>query len=119
MIMSMCEQAQETARRPGRTRLALALAGLAIGLGGAARAGDPAQGHKLARQWCASCHIVTPGAGGSDAARPFEAVANDPNVTEAGLRAWLADPHPPMPDLHLTRAEIDAVIAYIRSLRRE
>ncbi len=36
-----------------------------------------------------------------------------------GLRAWLADPHPPMPKFDLTRAETDAIIAYIGSLKRD
>ncbi len=36
-----------------------------------------------------------------------------------GLRAWLADPHPPMPKFDLTRAETDAIIAYIKSLKRD
>jgi mono/diheme cytochrome c family protein len=96
-------------------------AGLAIGALGlaTAAAADPAEGLRLARQWCTSCHIVAPGSGGSDAAPPFQAVANNPGVTEGGLRAWLADPHPPMPRFDLTRAETDAIIAYIKSLKRE
>ncbi len=90
----------------------------ALGLASAASA-EPAEGLRLVRQWCTSCHIVAPGTGGSDAAPPFQTIANDPNVTEGGLRAWLANPHPPMPRFDLTRAETDAIIAYIRSLKRE
>jgi mono/diheme cytochrome c family protein len=33
------------------------------------------------------------------------------------LRAFLSHPHPPMPDLALTRAEIDDLIAYIETLK--
>jgi mono/diheme cytochrome c family protein len=99
--------------------LVTALVVLAVASAGAARAADPGDGRRLARQWCRNCHIVAPGTGGSDAAPPFESVANRPGFTGAGLRAWLADPHPPMPNLNLSRAEIDAIIAYIRSLRRE
>jgi cytochrome c len=33
------------------------------------------------------------------------------------LRAWLTHPHGAMPDLSLTRAEIDDLIAYIETLR--
>jgi mono/diheme cytochrome c family protein len=62
---------------------------------------------------------VAPSTGGSDAAPPFESIANNPLVTEEGLRAWLADPHPPMPKFDLTRTEIDDIIAYIKSLKRE
>jgi mono/diheme cytochrome c family protein len=94
--------------------------GLMIGaLGVATAAAGPDEGLRLARQWCTSCHIVAPGAGGSDAAPPFETIANNPMVTEGGLRAWLADPHPPMPKFDLTRDETEAIIAYIKSLKRE
>ena len=99
----------------------LAAAGLLFGtlaLASAASAG-PDEGLSLARQWCTSCHIVAPGTGGSDAAPPFESIANNPLVTVEGLRAWLADPHPPMPKFDLTRTEIDDIIAYIKSLKRE
>ncbi|NJO37736.1 MAG: hypothetical protein HC871_09095 [Rhizobiales bacterium] len=34
------------------------------------------------------------------------------------LKAWLADPHPPMPNLSLSRLEIDDLLAYIESLGR-
>ena len=32
------------------------------------------------------------------------------------LAAFLADPHPKMPDMHLSRSEIDDIVAYIQSL---
>ena len=99
----------------------LAAAGLLLGTLGLASAAsaDPDEGLRLARQWCTSCHIVEPGSSGSDAAPPFETIANDPVVTENGLRAWLADPHPPMPKFDLTRIEIDVIIDYITSLERD
>ena len=99
----------------------IAAAGLLFGnlaLANAASPG-PGEGLRLARQWCTSCHIVAPGTGGSDAAPPFETIANDPMVTEYGLRAWLADPRPPMSNFDLTRTEIDAIVAYIKSLKRD
>ena len=77
------------------------------------------EGLRLAAQWCTSCHVVAPDRPGSDAGPPFEVVANRPEFSEGGLRAWLADPHPPMPNLDLTRAEIEQVIAYLLSLRRQ
>ena len=77
-----------------------------------------AQGHALARQWCTSCHMVEPGgATGSDVAPPFPQIAQDKRLTPGQLRAWLADPHPPMPNLSLTRDEIENLVAYISSLR--
>lgn len=96
--------------------VAAAMLGVLLSAGPAA-AQDAAAGRALAQQWCTSCHIVVPGADGSDAAPTFAAIANDPNVTERGLRAWLADPHPPMPNLNLSRTEIDNIIAYLKTLR--
>jgi cytochrome c len=76
-------------------------------------AGTAEAGRDLAERWCNSCHR------GSDAAPRLEAVANRPSTTPRTLRDWLAAPHPPMPNPSLTRAEIDDVIAYLLSLRRE
>ncbi|MFO0998400.1 MAG: cytochrome c [Alphaproteobacteria bacterium] len=84
-----------------------------------ADAGDAESGHALARQWCSSCHLVEPGTSGGDQAPPFESIANDPTRTPARLRGWLASPHPPMPDLKLSRTQIDDVMAYLESLKRK
>lgn len=91
---------------------------LAMALSPAAKAADSDRGHAIARQWCASCHLVEAGQAGGDTAPPFATIANDPNRYPNGLRAWLSDPHPPMPNLHLSRSEIDDVIAYLETLRR-
>jgi mono/diheme cytochrome c family protein len=32
------------------------------------------------------------------------------------VRAWLADPHPPMPNFNLSRQQIDDIVAYLDSL---
>lgn len=104
--------------KPAKRHIAAALALLAVGVSaGSVAAQDRDAGRRLAMRWCISCHIVVPGADGSDAAPPFETIANDPHVSERGLRAWLAEPHPPMPNLHLSRMEIDDVIAYLESLK--
>lgn len=80
-------------------------------------AGDAAAGKALAEQWCQSCHAIGVGeATASDGTPSFSEVAGDPATTEDGLRAWLFDPHPPMPDLNLSRREIDDLTAYILSL---
>ncbi|MCI0431907.1 MAG: cytochrome c, partial [Rhodospirillales bacterium] len=75
-------------------------------------------GQTIARNWCSGCHVVEPGGtSGSDVAPPFPVVAQHPSLTADQLRAWLAHPHPPMPNLNLTREEIEALVAYILSLR--
>ncbi|HXV26058.1 MAG TPA: cytochrome c [Alphaproteobacteria bacterium] len=79
------------------------------------------QGRDLARTWCSGCHLVEEegGQSGSDAAPPFSVIAHDPSLTPDQLRSWLVDPHPPMPNLSLTRDEIEDLVAYIGSLRAE
>ena len=78
------------------------------------------QGHEIARTWCSGCHVVeSGGASGSDVGPPFPVVAQDSSLTPDRLRAWLADPHPPMPNLSLSQDEIEALVAYIGSLRSQ
>jgi mono/diheme cytochrome c family protein len=80
-------------------------------------ADDIAEGRAIAERWCASCHVVAENqAQGADAAPAFTALAQDPARDADWLRAWIADPHPPMPDPGLSRAQIDAVVAYMGSL---
>ena len=91
---------------------------LGYGAAGATEpAGDAAAGERLAREWCASCHYVGSGAAASDAAPAFAEIANDSEATPEGWRNWLMDPHPPMPNLALSRQEIDAILAYLQSLK--
>jgi mono/diheme cytochrome c family protein len=80
---------------------------------------DAQKGAQLARQWCANCHVI----GGGN---PTGAVPQDPPsfpmIARSGmasdqLRAFLSHPHGAMPDLALTRAEIDDLIGYIETLR--
>jgi mono/diheme cytochrome c family protein len=82
---------------------------------------DASAGSQLAQRWCSNCHVVgqSQGRGTSTGAPPFAAVAEMPSTTAMSLRAFLMTPHGRMPDLHLTRDEIDDVSAYILSLRRQ
>jgi len=85
--------------------------------GSAHAAGDAAQGHTLAKTWCSGCHAVEPGGVQRDApAPPFSIIAAHDDQRPERLRAFLTSPHPPMPNLNLSRSEIDDVIAYIQSL---
>ena len=83
-------------------------------------AADVGHGEKLARQWCSNCHLIGEDqAAGGDAAPTFASIAETAAERTDDLRAWLADPHPPMPNLDLTRYEIDDLLAYIESLHRD
>jgi cytochrome c len=89
------------------------LAGTAI-----ANAGEVERGRELALRWCVSCHVVAPDADGGDTGPTFVSVALRPGQTEQALRNWLAEPHPPMPDLGLAATEFDDIASYIMSLKR-
>lgn len=80
-------------------------------------AGIPAFGREIAERWCAACHVVEPGQASANSDAPsFADVAARYTDLEA-LAAFLADPHPVMPDMSLTRDEIRNLVAYIGSLR--
>ena len=83
--------------------------------------GDAAHGRQLAETWCSSCHVVGPSTarGTSNGAPTFAAVATMKSTTPMSLHAFLLTPHANMPDLHLSRDEIDDLSAYILSLRRK
>lgn len=82
--------------------------------------GDATAGRRLAETWCSSCHVVDPALhhGSDNGAPAFSAVAAMSSTTPLALRAFLQTPHAQMPDLHLSRNEIDDLAAYILSLRR-
>ena len=81
--------------------------------------GDQIAGATLARDVCATCHIVSedqlddPGV----LAPTFFEVAADPSVTALSIRVFLRTPHANMPDLRLSPEETDNIISYILSLR--
>ena len=97
------------------------IAALILALGaaaGTAWAGDPAKGRVIAERWCSSCHVAGNRSGGTDAVPTLESISNDPRRSPEWVRQWLNAPHPPMPNLPLTRAQIEDVVAYLESLSR-
>jgi len=82
----------------------------------AAFAADPHQGGVLAKRWCATCHVVAADQkNGSTQAPPFSEIAKKPGLTAASIALFLLRPHPPMPDMNLTRNEAGDLAAYIES----
>lgn len=78
------------------------------------------RGHALAEAWCAGCHAVDGTdlrASGKDSLS-FVAIAGLATTTSPALHAFLATPHPEMPNFKLTGGEIDDLVAYILSLKR-
>lgn len=83
-----------------------------------AQAADTANGAQLAKRWCANCHLVDDHAPETLQQGPpsFRAVARS-GISAEQLRVFLSHPHGAMPDLSLSRAEIDDLIAYLLTLR--
>jgi mono/diheme cytochrome c family protein len=79
-------------------------------------ASDRDAGRDLAATWCSSCHLIEQKTAAVTQARPLSAIARDGTWTADALRGFLARPHGGMPDLHLTRQEIENMAAYIESL---
>ena len=101
----------------GTTAFIAFLAACATGVPVAAA--DSGAGLELARTWCAACHLVEDGQTRANAATAsFAEVAGDPAFDPARLAAFLAAPHPKMPDMSLSRQEIADIGAYIGGLRK-
>jgi len=82
--------------------------------------GNSARGHELALRVCANCHVVDSQASGPVpvGVPSFLAIAAGPGVSPEQIAGRIIVPHPPMPDVALTAAEIRDIVAYIMSLRR-
>jgi mono/diheme cytochrome c family protein len=88
-----------------------------FGAGGTGRAEE---GKAIAQRWCAACHQVSPEQTTASAdVGSFMTVAEMRATTSdlAALEGFLADSHPVMPDMSLTRQEIRDLVAYIGSLK--
>lgn len=85
----------------------------------AASAASAANGERLARRWCAACHVVADDQSrGSTQAPPFSAVAKQPGFDASKLALFLLLPHPRMPDMNMSRDEAADLAAYIASQGR-
>ena len=86
----------------------------------AAQVGSIEEGHKLAREMCAECHLLGEEAGLSTNANAptFKDIANTRGMTDAALRASLQSWHKNMPNLVTKGADADSLVAYILSLSK-
>ncbi len=89
--------------------------------------GDPASGRQIAATQCSSCHrvlpMVLPDRGDSPAADKdgppsFQSIADLPSTTGLSLNVFLHSNHRNMPNLVLSHADSDDVIAFILSLKK-
>jgi mono/diheme cytochrome c family protein len=81
-------------------------------------ASDVQEGKRIAKTWCSICHAVGRGARPGDKAQPFSQLANNAELSEAYLKAWLANPRPPMHRFKLKGATLSDLLAYLRSLKK-
>ena len=97
--------------------LVLWAASIATGQG---TSGDVANGLALAERLCVTCHVVKRDATGPIIAGvpSFPTIANRPDQTADRLSGRIMAPHPPMPTIALTAAQIRDLAAYILSLRQ-
>jgi mono/diheme cytochrome c family protein len=81
-------------------------------------AADPDNGERLARRWCAACHVVASNQRGpTGEAPPFATIAAKPDFDAARLAFFLLEPHPKMPNMQLSRTEAADLAAYIATLK--
>jgi mono/diheme cytochrome c family protein len=81
---------------------------------------DIARRQSVAQRLCAGCHAIDNGTGGTyqkTDVPSFRAIANRPNRSRERIEAFIMTPHPPMPAVPLTLAEITDLTAYILSLK--
>lgn len=89
-----------------------------LALASPAVAGDPRAGRDLAQRWCADCHAIEgPSVRPGSSAPSFAAVARMPSTTELSLSVFLRSSHADMPNLILTPAQSDDLVAYILSFK--
>jgi mono/diheme cytochrome c family protein len=105
--------------RMRRFGLAFSLVAVSFSMASSALpAADAANGERLARRWCASCHVVARDQRSPTAeAAPFSSIAKFPNFNAGQLALYLLTPHPKMPDMDLSRAEAADLVAYIASMK--
>jgi len=90
-----------------------------VTLANAAAAADAGNGEKLAKRWCAACHVVAADQRqGTTQAAPFSAIAKQPGIDAARIALYLLLPHPKMPDMSLSRAEAADLAAFIAAQGR-
>ena len=90
--------------------------------------GDPASGRQIATAQCSSCHLVLPmlfpDRGETlhvdkDGPPSFQSIADMTSTTGLSLNVFFRSNHKNMPNLILSQAEADDIIAYILSLKKK
>jgi len=82
-------------------------------------AADANEGKAIAERWCTGCHVVESEQKSpvTDQAPPFTSIARRPDFGANKLALLLLEPHPNMPKLSLSRAEVANLAEYILTLK--
>jgi mono/diheme cytochrome c family protein len=76
------------------------------------------EGHRLAKEWCESCHAIEPHMPQIPRQPPsFESVANEPSTTALALKVFFRTSHKDMPNIVIAPDQADALVSYILSLK--
>ena len=86
----------------------------ATSIASAQEPGDAESGRRLVERSCSECHGASPG---RTSAPTFAAISAMPSTTALSIGVFLRTSHPTMPNVMLSPADLDNVIAYILSLR--
>jgi mono/diheme cytochrome c family protein len=99
-------------------KISICAATIAVALASSAfaQSDEVASGRRLAESWCSSCHQIGPEAS-TGPAPSFPQLARLPSTTELSIKVFLQSNHENMPNLMLTRAQMDDLAAYILSLK--
>jgi mono/diheme cytochrome c family protein len=81
-----------------------------------AASGNAEAGRQLATRSCSSCHATEAAKTATDGAPPFTLIAKTNRERPAWIRGWLMSPHPPMPNISLSRQQIDDIVAYLGTI---
>ena len=81
-----------------------------------AASGNAEAGRQLVTRSCSSCHAVEAAKTATDGAPPFTLIARTNRERPAWIRGWLMSPHPPMPNISLSRQQIDDIVAYLNTI---
>ena len=94
--------------------LLLSLCTLAL-LSSTTQAADADKGKIIAQRWCASCHVVSPEQSKASVDVPTFMDISKRRTDAKALTNFIADPHPVMPQMALTRDDVADVVRYIQT----
>ena len=77
-------------------------------------------GSEIARVWCTQCHAIGANVSGTlqSDVPTFYQIANRSGQSAERITGFLIDPHPPMPNLHLSGQQMSDLATYIMSLKQ-